>query len=164
MTILNHKIRRTLIIIYWKMGWGFRGHETKSSFVLQATLATRDSNFGWLGLGFASKFLQETAEKLSSFPEEFGPWKISKTHGNVYCISIYIYIITLKIWWIAHCHANIKCITYPALATVIKNSWSQRKKSEQKIMRDKEEAYNYMSLCVFSEINSVLFMRQFGCL
>ena len=46
---------------------GVRGRETRASFLPKASLTTRNSHFGWLGLGVAPKFLQKVRAQAPKF-------------------------------------------------------------------------------------------------
>ena len=46
---------------------GVRGRETRNSFLSKASLTTRNSHFGWLGLGVAPKFLQKVRAQAPKF-------------------------------------------------------------------------------------------------
>ena len=47
---------------------GVRGHKTRASCLPKASLTTRNSQFGWLGLGVSPKVLQK---KLGPKPRNF---------------------------------------------------------------------------------------------
>ena len=69
--------------------WGLRvrGRKTRASFLPNASLATRNSQFGWLGLGVAPKFYRKFAPKPRNFNNHCqnfvaGPNFLQKFRGN----------------------------------------------------------------------------------
>ena len=46
---------------------GVRGRETRASLLPKASLTTRNSHFGWFGLGVAPNFLQKVRAQAQKF-------------------------------------------------------------------------------------------------
>ena len=51
---------------------GVRGRKTRASFLPKALLTTRNSQFGWLGLGVAPKFVQKVRARREILTMKLG--------------------------------------------------------------------------------------------